>query len=97
MSLKGVTMKKPKYPVDKIIQILAEAELPTNSIADVCRKYNIARSTFDKWRKQYKGFSSNEAQRLKILENENLRLKKLLAEKELEIQVLSDIVKKNFF
>ena len=89
-------MKKPKYPVDKIIQILAEAELPTNSIADVCRKYNIARSTFDKWRKQYKGFSSNEAQRLKILENENLRLKKLLAEKELEIQVLSDIVKKNF-
>jgi len=89
-------MKKSKYPVDKIIQILAEAELPTNSIADVCRKYNIARSTFDKWRKQYKGFSSNEAQRLKILENENLRLKKLLAEKELEIQVLSDIVKKNF-
>ncbi len=89
-------MKKTKYPIDKIIQILAEAKLPNSSIADVCRKYSISRSTFDKWRKKYKGFSSSEAKRLKALEDENLRLKRLLAEKELEIQVLRDIVKKNF-
>ena len=87
-------MKKTKYPIDKIIQILAEAELPNTSIADVCRKYSIARSTFDKWRRKYKGFSSSEAKKLKVLEEENARLKRLLAEKELEIQVLSDIVKK---
>ena len=89
-------MKKTKYPINKIIQILAEAELPNTSIADVCRKYSIARSTFDKWRRKFKGFSSSEAKKLKILEEENARLKRLLAEKELEIQVLSDIVKKNF-
>ncbi len=89
-------MKRTKYPVDKIIQILAEAELPGTSVAEVCRKYSIARSTFDKWRQKYKGLSSDAAKRLKALEEENLRLKRLLAEKELELQVLNDIIKKNF-
>ena len=89
-------MKKIKYPVEKIIQILSEAELPGNSIAEVCRKYNISRSTFDKWKQRFKGLSSEEAKRLKVLEDENMRLKRILAEKELEIQILRDIVKKNF-
>ncbi|MDI1472306.1 MAG: transposase [Thermodesulfovibrio sp.] len=65
-------------------------------MAGVCRKYSISRSAFDKWRQKFKGMSSSEAKRLKVLEDENLRLKRLLAEKELEIQVLRDIVKKTF-
>lgn len=85
-----------RYPVERIIQILSEAELPGSSISEVCRKYCIARSTFEKWRQKFKGMSSQEAKRLKVLEDENLRLKRILAEKELEIQVLRDIVKKNF-
>lgn len=89
-------MKHTKYPVERIIQILSEAELPGSSIAEVCRKYSVSRSTFDKWKQKFKGMSSNEAKRLKVLEDENMRLKRLLAEKELEIQVLRDIVKKNF-
>lgn len=89
-------MKKTKYPVEKIIQLLSEAELPGSSIAEVCRKYSISRSTFDKWKQRFKGLSSDEAKRLKVLEDENMRLKRLLAEKELELQVLRDIVKKNF-
>jgi len=87
-------MKNTKYPVERIIQILSEAELPGSSIAEVCRKYSIARSTFEKWKQKFKGMSSQEAKRLKVLEDENLRLKRILAEKELEIQVLRDIVKK---
>jgi putative transposase len=89
-------MKQMRYPVERIIQILSEAELPGSSIAEVCRKYSIARSTFEKWKQKFKGMSSQEAKRLKVLEDENLRLKRILAEKELEIQVLRDIVKKNF-
>jgi putative transposase len=89
-------MRPIKYPVERIIQILSEAELPGSSIAEVCRKYSISRSTFEKWKQKFKGMSSNEAKRLKVLEDENLRLKRILAEKELEIQVLRDIVKKNF-
>jgi putative transposase len=88
-------MKPTKYPVVKIIQILAEANLPGSSVAEICRKYSIGRSTFEKWKQKFKGLSSNEAKRLKVLEDENLRLKRILAEKELEIQVLNDIVKKN--
>lgn len=88
-------MRRIKYPIEKIIQILSEAELPGSSIAEVCRRYGISRSTFDKWKKKFKGFSAEEAKRLKVLEDENLRLKQLLAEKELEIQVLRDVVKKN--
>lgn len=89
-------MKQTKYPVERIIQILSEAELPGNSIAAVCRKYSVSRSAFEKWKQKFKGMSSNEAKRLKVLEDENMRLKRILAEKELEIQVLRDIVKKNF-
>jgi putative transposase len=89
-------MKQTKYPVERIMQILSEAELPGSSIAEVCRKYSVSRSSFEKWKQKFKGMSSNEAKRLKVLEDENLRLKRILAEKELEIQVLRDIVKKNF-
>ncbi len=89
-------MKQTKFLVEKIIQIISEAELLGNSIAEVCRKYSISGSTFDKWRQKFKGLSSNEAKRLKVLEEENLRLKRILAKKELEIQVLRDIVKKIF-
>ncbi len=74
-------MKPTKYPPDKIIQILAEAELRGSPIAKVCRKYSIARSTFDRWKQKYKGLSSSEAKKLKILEDENLRLKRLLGPK----------------
>lgn len=89
-------MRKGKYPVHKIIQILAEASLPGNSVASVCRKYNISDATFYKWKTKYGGLNSSEAKRLKVLEDENNMLKKLLAEKELENQVLREVVKKNF-
>jgi putative transposase len=88
-------MKQTKFPIEKIIQIISEAELPGGSTAEVCRRYGISRGTFDRWRRKYKGFSEDEAKRLKVLEDENMRLKRLIAEKELELQVLKDIVKKN--
>lgn len=85
-----------KYPVEKIIQILAEVGLPGSSISSICRKYGINHNTYYRWKKKYQGFNSSEAKRLKALEEENLRLKRLLGEKELEIQVLRDVVKKNY-
>jgi len=84
-----------KYPISKVIQIIGEASLPGNSVSAVCRKYGITNGTFYRWKSKYGGLNTKEAKRLKVLEDENLRLKRLLAEKELEIQVLQDIVKKN--
>ncbi len=59
-------MKQSKYPVEKIIQFFSEAELPGSSIAEVCRKYSISRSTFDRWKQKFKGMPSNEAKLLKV-------------------------------
>jgi putative transposase len=84
-----------QYPIDKIITILAEAQLPGNSVAATCRKYSLSDSTFYKWKKKYGGMNADEARRLKVIEDENNRLKHILADKELEIQLLRDIVKKN--
>lgn len=89
-------MKSNRFTVDQIIRILAEAELPSSSIASTARKYGISENTIYRWRQKYKGLSSSEAKRLKLLEEENSRLKRILAEKELEIQALSEIIKKNF-
>jgi len=86
---------KSKFSFEQIIQILAEANLPGNSIAAVCRKYSIGSTTFYKWKQKYSNLSKDEARKLKVLEEENNSLKRLLAEKELEIQLLRDIVKKN--
>ena len=84
-----------KYSIDKIIQILAEASLPGYSMSSVCRKYNVSQSTFYKWKSKYGGMNADEAKRLKAVEEENRMLKQILADKELEIHVLREFVKKN--
>jgi len=89
-------MRKGKYPIQKIIQILAEAQLPGSTISSVCRKYQISEQTFYRWKSKYGGLNASEAKRLKALEEENNMLKKLLAEKELELQTLREVIKKNF-
>ena len=84
---------RKRFTIDQIIKILAEAETPGNSVAATARKYGISEQTIYRWRQKYRGFSASEAKRLKALEEENARLKRLLAEKELEIQALTEILK----
>ncbi len=88
-------MKPNKFTVEQIIKILAEADLPGSSVSTVARKYGVNPNTIYRWRQKYKGMSASEAKRLKVLEEENARLKRILAEKELELQALTDIIKKN--
>ncbi len=89
-------MKGHKFKVEEIIRILGEASLPNTSVSSICRKYGISPNTFYKWKRKYSNLKGDEAVRLKVLEDENLRLKRLLAEKEMEIQLLKDILNKNF-
>lgn len=88
-------MKKSRFKVETIIQILGEGQVPGVTIAEICRKYNISRSTFDNWKKKYQGMSAEEAKRLKQLEAENSMLKRLLAEKEIDLALAKDLLKKN--
>jgi putative transposase len=79
----------PEQIVLKLRQ--AEAKLATgNSVPEVTRDLDISEATFHRWGKRYGGMSSQEAKRLKELEKENARLKKLLAERELDIDLLKE-------
>ena len=64
-------------------------------MGDLCRKHGIAEQTFYHWRNKYGGLSVSETRRLKDLEKEKVRLKKLLAERDLEVDVMKDLLSKN--
>lgn len=88
-------MKPNHHTAEQIIKILEQAEKGEQTVADVCREHGIAENTFYRWRKAYGGMSLNEVQRLKDLEKENARLKRLLAERDLEVDALKELLSKN--
>ena len=87
-------MKRGQYSVEKIISILQEAEsgIPAR---DLCRKYGFTENTFYRWKSRYGGMTVSEANRLKQLEDENARLKRLVANQALEIDAMKDVLSKN--
>ncbi len=87
-------MKTNQYSAEAIIRILAQAEHGTQTIGEVCREHGIAEATFYRWRKAYGAMPLNEVQRLKELEKENARLKRLLAERMLEVDALKELLGK---
>ena len=88
-------MRGKRFKQEQIIPILKEAEAGVG-VADLCRKYGISDATFYNWKAKYGGLSVNEARRVKLLEDENRRLKHIVADQVLEIQALKSVVSKNF-
>lgn len=84
---------RKQYSEEQIIKILAEDEAG-QSVADVCRKHGLHANTLYKWRQKYSGMSVSDVQRLRSLEEENRRLKQIVADQALDIVVLKDIQKK---
>jgi transposase-like protein len=92
-------MKRKRHTPEQIIRKLRTAEQLLNqgqSVADVCRALEVSAPTYHRWRQQYGGMHAEEAKRLTQLEKENARLKKLLAEAELEKAMLKDLAEGNF-
>jgi putative transposase len=87
-------MKANHYTAEQIIKILEQAERGEQTVGAVCREHGVAEATFYRWRKTYAGMSVVEAQRLKELEKENGRLKRLLAERMLEVDALKEVLAK---
>jgi len=89
--------RKPHTP-EQIVNKLRDAQVMLSSgkdLAEVLQKLEVSESTFNRWRNQYGGMKSEEAKRLKSLEGENARLKKLLAEAELDKAMLKEALKGN--
>ncbi len=92
-------MSKRRHTPEQIIRKLAEGQkllAGGMTVEEVCREFQIAESTWARWMSQYGGMKADDAKRLKDLEGENARLKKLLAEAELEKAILKEVAEGNF-
>jgi putative transposase len=88
-------MKRSRFSEEQIIGILNEHQAGI-SAGDLCRKHGISDATFYTWRKKYGGMEVSDAKRLKALEEENAKLKKLLAEQMMDASTLREMLGKNF-
>lgn len=88
-------MKGKRYTEEQIIGVLKEAEAGMPA-ADLCRKYGIHQATLYNWKAKYGGLTVSEAKRLRSLEDENRRLKNIVADLTLDNQALKSVVSKNF-
>lgn len=84
-------MRKSKFSEAQIAHALAQAEAGI-AITELCRKYGVSEATFYAWRKKYGGLTASELRRLKQLEEENGKLKRLVADLSLDKQILQDVV-----
>lgn len=87
--------KGTRYKEEQIIRILKEVEGGA-SLADVCRKYGVSEQTVYRWRSKYGGLGMSELQRLRELEAENSRLKKIVAQQVLDIDALKELLTKKW-
>jgi putative transposase len=88
-------MKKSKFSEEQIIGILREAQgdMPVKA---VCARHNISEATFYKWRSKYGGMDVNEARRLRALEDETSRIKRIVADQAVQIQILKEVNSKKW-
>ncbi len=92
-------MGRKRFKAEEIILKLREAEIEQSqgkTQAEAARKLGIAEQTLCRWRKEYGGLRVDQAKRLKHLEKENVRLKRLVADKELDISILKEVASGNF-
>jgi len=89
-------MKQGQFSNEQIVAILQEADKGEKPIVDLCKDKGISEATFYAWRKKFGGMQTRDVQRLRELEKENARLKRLLAERDLEVDCLKEVASKNW-
>jgi len=87
-------MKKSRFTEEQVVMILAEADRGEKTIGDVCRAHGVSEATFYNWRKRFHGMGVDEVREYRKLKQENARLKKMLADRELEIDAMKEVMRK---
>jgi len=88
-------MKKSKFTEEQIVRILQDAASGRTTQAEVCREHGVSPNTFYLWKRKYSGIQAEDVRRLRELERENEQLKLLLAERDLEINAVKKVFRKN--
>jgi putative transposase len=87
-------VRKSRFSDEQMVAILREAE--RTSVAEAAKKNKVSEQTIYTWRKHFNGLAPNDVKRLKTLESENAKLKKLLAERDLELEVMREVSRKKW-
>ena len=92
-------MPRKRYTAEQIIGKLREAEIAlakSQTVAVVCKQIGVTEQTYYRWRKEYGGIGVDQAKRLKAIEKENQRLKRVVADQALDISILKEVAEGNF-
>jgi len=92
-------MKRKRFKAEQIVVMLREAEIQMSKgldVAEVCRNFSVSEQTYYRWRKEYGGMKLNQAKRLKELEKENTRLKRIVADLSIDNSMLREVSRGNF-
>ena len=88
-------MKRKRHSEEQIIAVLKEAQAG-GTVDEVCRRHGISQATYYKWKRQFGGMEVSDAKRLRLLEDENRKLKKLVADQALDAMVLRELLSKKY-
>ncbi len=89
-------MRRKGFSNEQIIRILKETEREDKTVAQVCREHGVSENSYYRWRRKFGGLSVPELRRLRELERENARLKRMMAERDLEIDAMKEVLSKNW-